>query len=113
MHISFPRTHNQGPPLDDDHVPEWGRGGFKTYFYWKKAHKAVWKGVCWDVMRFRQEKAQALGLTYEEYTLELLDRGRYLQLSDADRIAAIKAGRHQSLKPDLPQRQHQTTAPEE
>ena len=93
MHISFPRTHNNGPPLDDDHVPEWGRGGIKTYFYWKKAHKAVWKDVSWDVMRFRQEKAEALGLTYEEYTLELLDRGRHLQAEDEDRISAIKAKR--------------------
>ena len=28
---------------------------------------------------FRLEKAEALGLTYEEYTLEILERGRYLQ----------------------------------
>ena len=93
MHISFPRTHNNGPPLVDDHVPEWGRGGIKTYFYWKKAHKAVWKDVSPDIMRFRQEKADALGLTYEEYTLELLDRGRHLQAADGDRVDAIKARR--------------------
>jgi hypothetical protein len=93
MHVSFPRTHNNGPPLDDDHVPEWGRGGIKTYFYWKKAHKAVWKSVSFDIMRFRQEKADALGLTYEEYTLELLDQGRHLQVTDTDRIDAIKASR--------------------
>ena len=93
MHVSFPRTHNNGPPLEDDHVPEWGRGGIKTYFYWKKAHKAVWKGVSFDIMRFRQEKADALGLTYEEYTLELLDQGRHLQVTDGQRIEAIKARR--------------------
>ena len=33
---------------------------------------------------FRLEKAEALGLTYEEYTLELLERGRYLQRGDTD-----------------------------
>ena len=93
MHVSFPRTHNNGPPLDDEHVPEWGRGGIKTYFYWKKAHKAVWKDVSWDIMRFRQEKADALGLTYEEYTLELLDQGRHLQVTDGQRIEAIKGRR--------------------
>lgn len=93
MHAAFPRTHNNGPPLDDDHVPEWGRGGIKTYFYWKKAHRAVWKNVSFDIMRFRQEKADALGLTYEEYTLELLDQGHHLQVTDADRIDAIKAKR--------------------
>jgi hypothetical protein len=93
MHMSFPRTHNNGPPLDDEHVPEWGPGGIKTYFYWKKAHKAAWKDISWDAMRFRLGKAEALGLTYEEYTSELLDRGRYLQASDVDRIARIKAMR--------------------
>src|SRR5262245_47582376 len=93
MRISVPRTHNQGPPLDDEHVPEWGADGIETYFYWKKAHKAVWKEISWDVMGFRQEKAEALGLTFEEYTLELLDHGRHLQATDTARIAAIKAAR--------------------
>jgi hypothetical protein len=98
MRATFPRTHNSGPPLDDEHVPEWGRGGIKTYFYWKKAHKAVWKDVSWDVMRFRQEKAEALGLTYEEYTLELLDCGHHLQADDVDRISTIKAKRKQDSR---------------
>jgi hypothetical protein len=39
---------------------------------------------------FRLEKAEALGLTYEEYTLEILERGRYLSAADAERIARIK-----------------------
>ena len=42
---------------------------------------------------FRLEKAEALGLTYEEYTLELLERGRYLQRGDTERIDAIKRKR--------------------
>jgi hypothetical protein len=42
---------------------------------------------------FRLEKAEALGLTYEEYTLELLERGRYLQREDVERIDAIKRKR--------------------
>ena len=39
---------------------------------------------------FRLEKAEALGLTYEEYTLEILERGRYLSRADGERIAKIK-----------------------
>ena len=35
----------------------------------------------------------ALGLTYEEYTLEILERGRHLNEGDAERIAAIKRRR--------------------
>jgi len=42
---------------------------------------------------FRLEKAEALGLTYEEYTLELLERGRYLSNADQERVDAIKRKR--------------------
>jgi len=44
-------------------------------------------------MLMRQDKAERLGLTYEEYTLELLERGRHLQVEDADRIAEIHRAR--------------------
>jgi len=90
----LPRGHNGGPPLDDEaRRPPWGRGGFVTFFAWKAAHKAAWRGVSFDVMRLRATRADALGLTYEEYTLEILERGVHLQPEDADRIAAIKAAR--------------------
>jgi hypothetical protein len=36
------------------------------------------------------QKADRLGLTYEEYTLEILERGRHLQVDDVERIAEIK-----------------------
>ena len=38
-----PAGHNRGPPLDDEHRPEWGDGGIGNYFYWKAAHRAAWK----------------------------------------------------------------------
>lgn len=85
--------HNGGPPLEDEHVPEWGRGGAFTYFAWKNARAEVWKKVPWETMIRRARKAEAIGLTYEEYTLELLERGRYLGPADTDRIDAIKAAR--------------------
>jgi hypothetical protein len=34
-----------------------------------------------------------LGLTYDEYVLEILERGRYLGASDTERIAQIVAKR--------------------
>jgi hypothetical protein len=85
--------HNQGPPLDDDQGPEWGDGDPYIYFNWKAAHRRAWKPASRDIALFRLEKAEALGLTYEEYTLELLERGRYLQRGDTARIAAIKRAR--------------------
>jgi hypothetical protein len=42
---------------------------------------------------FRIRKAERLGLSYQEYTLEILERGRHLQIEDADRIAEIKSAR--------------------
>ncbi|CAN5316620.1 hypothetical protein BH10PSE7_BH10PSE7_21710 [soil metagenome] len=80
--------HNNGPPLDDEHVPEWGRGGFGTYFEWRAAHRKVWKSIGRDVAMRRLARAESIGLTYEEYTIELLDTGRYLQKSES-RIAEI------------------------
>ena len=35
-------NNNGGPPLKEKrHVPEWGTGGFKSYFPWRRAHRAA------------------------------------------------------------------------
>jgi hypothetical protein len=83
---------NGGPALDDE-GPEWGDGDPYVYFNWKSAHRKAWKPASRDMALFRLEKAEALGLTYEEYTLEILERGRYLSSLDAERIDAIKRKR--------------------
>lgn len=86
--------HNGGPPLvEKPHRPPWGRGGIGHFFQWKKAHRAAWRPASTDVLLQRQAKADALGLTYEEYTLEILERGIYLQSADTEAIEAIKARR--------------------
>ena len=97
-----PAGHNGGPPLDDAHTPEWGKDGIGNYFYWKAAHRAAWKNSSPGIVAFRIGKAERLGLTYEEYTLEILERGRHLQVEDIARIAEIKqarASRHLKAKP--------------
>ena len=88
-----PAGHNGGPPLDDEHTPEWGKDGIGNYFYWKAAHRAAWKNPSPGIVAFRIGKAERLGLTYEEYTLEILERGRHLQIEDVKRIAEIKRAR--------------------
>lgn len=85
--------HNGGPPLEQEHTPEWGDGGIGNYFYWKAAHRAAWRNPSPGIVMFRIRKAERLGLTYEEYTLEILERGRHLQSEDVERIAAIKKAR--------------------
>ncbi len=87
------RSHNGGPPLDDYKGPAWGKGDAYRFVTWRAAHAKAWKSTSREVMRMRQDKAERLGLTYEEYTLELLERGRHLQVEDADRIAEIRRAR--------------------
>ena len=83
---------NGGPRIDDDPRP-WGSTGIGRYFEWKSAVEKAWKDVPYDIAIMRARRAEALGLTYAEYTLEILERGRYLSLADADRIAEIKRRR--------------------
>jgi hypothetical protein len=90
---SAPAGHNGGPPLEPEHRPEWGNDGIGNYFYWKAAHRAAWRNVSPGVAMFRVRKAERLGLSYEEYTLEILERGRHLQVEDVGRIAEIKRAR--------------------
>jgi hypothetical protein len=85
--------HNGGPPLHEAHKPEWGEGPIGNYFYWKAAHHTAWHSASRDVILFRIQRAERLGLTYEEYTLEILERGRHLQIEDVERIAQIKQAR--------------------
>ena len=100
IRMNFPREitpaeirigHNGGPPLDD-HVPEWGSGGIGQYFTWKAASEKAFK-LPPDTAIRRAKKAAELGLTFREYQLEIIERGRYLQAEDVEWIAAIIARR--------------------
>ncbi len=89
-----PRNHNGGPPLEDPvHVPEWGRRGVGVYFHWKKANRRFKRSMPMELKIRQDDKAEKLGLTYDEYSAEVIERGRYLQESDLMQIAAIKARR--------------------
>jgi hypothetical protein len=97
--------HNGGPPLDDlvpGHVPEWGENGIGTYFEWKRAHDGAWLGKPRSVVLFRLARAEQVGLTYREYVAEILDRGRYLQVEDAARVAEIKRARASDVAAPVP-----------
>jgi hypothetical protein len=63
-----------------------GATGIRNYFYWKAAHRAAWRNPSPGIVAFRIRKAERLGLTYEEYTLEILGRGRHLQVEDVERL---------------------------
>src|SRR5688572_2959042 len=88
----LPLGHNNGPPLEDSPRP-WGENGIGNYFEWKAATEAAFKKVPAPIAMRRARLAEAIGLTYFEYQLEILERGRYLQPSDAARILEIKLKR--------------------
>ena len=73
--------------------PKWGEGRMGLYMAWKKAHVKAWTDVPQPVVRMRMRRARRLGLTYREYTLEIMERGRHLSEADAVRIAEIIARR--------------------
>lgn len=84
---------NGGPPLDDDPRP-WGSNGIGNYFVWSAAVERAFNDVPYDIAVMRARRAEAMGLTYREYTLEILERGRYLNAeADTERIAEIKRRR--------------------
>lgn len=74
--LPAPIGHNNGPPLDDDVADAYVR------YKWRRAHAEAWKTPSMSVLRFRVSRAEAAGVSYREYMLELLDTGRHLQRED-------------------------------
>ena len=85
---------NGGPPLEDrkPHEPEWGKGEINRFFEWRSAHRRAWRKPPAIALR-RQERAEELGLTYEEYTLEVLERGYFPQSEHVETIVAQRPQR--------------------
>ncbi|OYW98182.1 MAG: hypothetical protein B7Z14_15620, partial [Bosea sp. 32-68-6] len=76
------------PPLQErKRRSEAGAGRIGRFFDWRFAHRKAWKKPR-DIALRREDKAEALGLTYEEYSLEIMERGYHPQ---PEHVAAIKA----------------------
>ena len=69
--------HNGGPPPDDlALLMDPGRAW--RHHCWKKAHREAWKTPPREIALRRLARAQELGMSYRDYTLEILDTGRFL-----------------------------------
>jgi hypothetical protein len=79
--------HNGGPELETGE--ERGRLLFIKWA-WTRAHDEAWKTPPLDILRFRVARAEAAGLTYREYMLQLLDTGRYPQAGAANAPGTAK-----------------------
>lgn len=62
--------HNGGPPLDPEES--------YRHWHWKRAHKRAWKTPPREIALRRLARAEELGMTYREYALEIMERGRHL-----------------------------------
>lgn len=69
--------HNGGPPLDEP-VPDPEPGASWRLFCWRKAHDAAWKTPPREIALRRLARAEELGMSYRDYTLVVLDRGKFL-----------------------------------
>ncbi len=89
-----PIGHNGGPLLDEEpYRPPWGNSEPGRFLVWKAAEDEVWRNLPREIVLSRLRRATALGLTFREYMLEILERGRHLSAQDSARIAEIIAAR--------------------
>jgi hypothetical protein len=91
-----PIGHNQGPPLEPV-------GDAFVRYLWRKAHREAWKNPPLSIIKLRVARAEAAGVSYRAYMLELLDSGRHLQAADVAKGSATSP---------RPQADRQTTADE-
>ncbi len=75
--LPAPIGHNNGPPLDEPQPDAYVR------YKWRRAHAEAWKTPSMSILRFRVARAEAAGVDYRTYMLELLDTGRHLQAGDS------------------------------
>ena len=71
--------HNNGPAWDEVEL-------FLVYC-WKEAHKKAWTPPTMEIGARRARKAEVLGVSYRQYVLEILERGRYL---DEETAASLR-----------------------
>ena len=65
---------NGGPPLED--ADALGTLSWRSWC-WRKASKRAWKAPPEIALR-RLARAEELGMSYKDYTLEIMERGKYL-----------------------------------
>jgi hypothetical protein len=67
--------HNRGPPLEPDE--DLGALSWRGWC-WRRAHRQGWKTPPREIALRRLARAEALGITYRAYALEIMERGIYL-----------------------------------
>jgi len=63
--------HNNGP--------DWFASELYLEYCWTKAHAKAWAPPSQEIGIRRARKAEAIGMSYRDYVLEILEHGRYPQ----------------------------------
>ena len=63
---------NGGPPLDPEPVEDPGAESWRLRC-WRRAHKRAWKTPPREIALRPLERAEEIGMTYREHTLEFLE----------------------------------------
>ena len=71
--MTTPIGHNGGPPLEHPPTDLSWQG-----WVWRRAHKRAWRTPPREIALRRLARAEELGMSYRDYTLEILERGKYL-----------------------------------
>jgi len=64
--------------LGHNNGPDWFVDELFLEYCWRHSHARVWKPPTQEIGIRRAKKAASLGVTYRQYVLEILERGRYL-----------------------------------
>ena len=73
--------------LGHNNGPDWFVDELFLDYCWRKSHARVWAPPSQEIGVRRARKAEALGITYKQYVLEILERGRYL---DEDTVKTLR-----------------------
>jgi len=72
--------------IGHNHGPDWFEYELFFEYCWKKAHEKAWAAPSQEIAVRRARKAETLGLTYRQYVLEIMERGRYLDEEGAAQL---------------------------
>ncbi|MBV9992501.1 MAG: hypothetical protein JOZ72_14580 [Alphaproteobacteria bacterium] len=65
--------------LGHNNGPDWLDGVRYIAYCWRKAHEKAWAAPSQEIGVRRALKARELGMSYRDYVLEIIERGRFPQ----------------------------------
>jgi hypothetical protein len=77
--------------LGHNNGPDWFEVALYVAYCWKKAYEKAWAPPSHELAVKRARRAEELGLSYREYALEIMERGRFPDEALAAQIISKRA----------------------